>query len=82
MTNKIIPKIADIHIGDRTHSQLQEITPVSLNTMNTIVSSPVNPIPVVALLLFFILTSPFFSYFIIFIFAIVKGHVVHRSFIK
>ena len=56
MANTIITKIADIHIGDRTHSQFHEITPVNFNTMNTIVSSPVNPIPVVVVLLSFIST--------------------------
>ena len=59
MTNKIIPKIADIHIGDRTHSQLQEMIPINLSTINTIVSSPTNTIPVFVFLLFSILVSPF-----------------------
>lgn len=59
MTNTIITKIADIHIGDRTHSQLHEITPVNFNTMNAIVSSPVNPIPFVVLLFSFISTPHF-----------------------
>lgn len=34
-----------IHSGERTQTHDHEITPVSLRTMNAIVSSPANPIP-------------------------------------
>ena len=34
-----------IQIGDSTHHQLQSMCPVSLRVMNTMVSSPVKPMP-------------------------------------
>lgn len=53
MNNLIIPTIRriirhmphTIHIGERTHTQLQSILPRSLRTMNTIVSRPQKPMP-------------------------------------
>ena len=36
---------AGIQMGAKTHHQLQSITFVSLRTMNTIVKSPVKPMP-------------------------------------
>ena len=50
MTNINNPRIAPIHSGDKTHHQDQLIYPVSFNTINTIVKSPVNPIPELELL--------------------------------
>ena len=35
-----------IHNGDNTHHHVQFMVPMSLRTINTIVSKPVNPIPV------------------------------------
>lgn len=35
----------EIQIGDNTHTHDQAILPVNFKTINTIVSSPVNPIP-------------------------------------
>ena len=36
---------AEIKIGDNTHTHDQAILPVNFKTINTIVRSPVNPIP-------------------------------------
>ena len=48
----------EIQIGERTHTQLQVITPTSFKIMNTIASTPKNPIPPEAEDLFSLIHSP------------------------
>jgi hypothetical protein len=36
---------AEIQTGEKTHHQLQLITPVSFSTIKTMVSNPTNPMP-------------------------------------
>lgn len=48
ITKRVIQNMAEIHIGDITHHQdhvATVVTPINFNTINTIVSSPTNPIP-------------------------------------
>jgi hypothetical protein len=54
-------RASEIHSGERTQSQDQVMTPQSFKTMKAIVSSPVNPIPLLLVLLFLfsIVVSPF-----------------------
>lgn len=45
---QINPIPNDIHIGDNTHHHDHDITLVNFNTINAIVSTPINPIPPLA----------------------------------
>lgn len=58
---RMMPRVTEIHSGERTQSQDQVMTPQSFKTMKAIVSSPENPIPLLLVLLFLfsIVVSPF-----------------------
>lgn len=48
ITKRVIQNMAEIHIGDSTHNHdhvATTVTPINFSTINTIVSSPMNPIP-------------------------------------
>jgi len=55
MMSSISTKRKENHIGERTQTQDQFITPVSFKTINTIVKNPGNPIPPLDMLLLFLL---------------------------
>ena len=56
--NNRTQRIASIHIGESTQTQLHVIKPNSFNTMNTIVNRPVNPIPPLTVVLCLSLILP------------------------
>lgn len=48
ITKRVIQNRTEIHIGDITHHQdhvATAVTPINFSTINTIVNSPTNPIP-------------------------------------